>query len=288
MAVLVRALAVSGLVLAWVIWRRLPEPARGGQSRLQPGALEIKGEDDIDLGAAAIGDSNTQPGRGDELTAQEVKRRAVAPHEELVLREDPARMSAWRAAVYVLRVHTNVRLIIASALGCFFFAGLRTFAVVYVRGHFGVGQSEATLLLGVIVIASIAGALLGGRAADRLIRAGRLLIAAGAYAAAAVILGPAIATTSLAVAIPLYILGAAALAGPNPPLDAARLDIMPARLLAPSGGGAHPAVQLRRGARPVPVRRDLRAARRSPPQRQPRQAAGSAPSRAPRGSSTRF
>jgi len=229
-------LAVPGLALAWVIWRRLPEPARGGQSRLAPGAQEIRGEDDIDPDAAAgsAGETGFESGRSDELTAQAVKRRAVAPREPLVLREDPARLSLWRTARYVVRVPTNVRLIIASALGYFFFAGLRTFAVVFVRGHFGVGQSEATLLLGVIVIASIGGALLGGRLADRLIGGGRLtgrlLVAAGAYAAAAVILGPAIATTSLAVAIPLFILGAAALAAPNPPLDAARLDIMPARL----------------------------------------------------------
>ncbi len=229
-------LAVPGLVLAWVIWRHLPEPARGGQSRLAPGAQRIMGEDAIDANAdaAPAGETDYQPGRGDELTAQAVKRRSVQPREQLVLHEDPARMSLWRTALYVLRVSTNVRLIVASALGYFFFAGLRTFAVVYVRGHFGIGQSEATLLLGVIVIASIAGALLGGRVADRLIAGGRLtgrlLVAAGSYAAAAVILGPAIATTSLAVAVPLYILGAAALAGPNPPLDAARLDIMPARL----------------------------------------------------------
>jgi len=229
-------LAVPGLALAWVIWRHLPEPARGGQSRLQPGAQEIKGEDDIgsDADADAAAETEVQPGRGDELTAQAVRRRAVEAYPELILHQDPARMSLWRTAIYVLRVHTNARLIVASALGYFFFAGLRTFAVVYIRGHFGIGQSEATLLLGVIVIASIGGALLGGRTADRLIRGGRLtgrlLVAAGAYAAAAVILGPAVATTSLAVAIPLYILGAAALAAPNPPLDAARLDIMPARL----------------------------------------------------------
>lgn len=38
--------------------------------------------------------------------------------------------------------------------------------------------------------------------------------------------GPAIATTSVAVALPLLILGAALLGAPNPPLDTARLDII--------------------------------------------------------------
>lgn len=226
-------LAVPGFALAWVIWRHLPEPARGGQSRLQPGAQEIEGVEDCDPEDEAA-ESEQTPERGDELTEQEVRRQRVEPHEELVLKRDPAGMSVWRAAVYVLRVRTNVRLIVASALGYFFFAGLRTFAVVYVRGHFGIGQSTATLLLGVIVIAAIGGALIGGRVADRLIRGGRLtgrvLVAAVSYIAAAIIFGPAIATTSLALAVPLYVLAAAALVAPNPPLDAARLDIMPARL----------------------------------------------------------
>jgi hypothetical protein len=44
------------------------------------------------------------------------------------------------------------------------------------------------------------------------------------------LLGPAIATPSVAVALPLLILGAFLLGAPNPPLDAARLDIMHPRL----------------------------------------------------------
>ena len=31
-------LAVPSIALAWALWRKLPEPARGGQSRLEPGA----------------------------------------------------------------------------------------------------------------------------------------------------------------------------------------------------------------------------------------------------------
>jgi hypothetical protein len=40
------------------------------------------------------------------------------------------------------------------------------------------------------------------------------------------LLAPGVLTTSLVVAIPLYIAGAAAFSLPNPPLDAARLDVM--------------------------------------------------------------
>ncbi len=35
-------LAVPGVILAWAIWRLLPEPARGGQSRLQAGDEPIR------------------------------------------------------------------------------------------------------------------------------------------------------------------------------------------------------------------------------------------------------
>lgn len=48
---------------------------------------------------------------------------------------------------YVLSVRTNVVLIIASSLGYFFFSGLRTFAIVFAKARFGLGQGEASLLL---------------------------------------------------------------------------------------------------------------------------------------------
>jgi hypothetical protein len=44
------------------------------------------------------------------------------------------------------------------------------------------------------------------------------------------VLAPAIATTSVAVALPLLMIGAFLLGAPNPALDAARLDIMHPRL----------------------------------------------------------
>lgn len=44
-------LALPSFYLAWEFHRRLPEPARGGQSRLERGATVIVGE--VDLGEAA-------------------------------------------------------------------------------------------------------------------------------------------------------------------------------------------------------------------------------------------
>jgi MFS family permease len=143
-------------------------------------------------------------------------------------------MSLVRATRYVLSITTNRWLIVASALGYFFFAGMRTFALVFVRGHFSLGQPTATAVLFVAGLGSLAGVLLAGRVADRLVRRGKLdarvLVGAIAYLAAAGLLVPSLLVSEVVVAVPLLALAAAALSAPNPPLDAARLDIVPARL----------------------------------------------------------
>jgi MFS family permease len=127
-----------------------------------------------------------------------------------------------------------VWVIAASAIGYFFFAGLRTFALVFVRGHLSVTQATATLILFFAGLGSLAGVLLSGRLADRLIRRGRvdarLLVGGIAYVASALLLVPSLLVKTVLVFVPVLVLGAAALSAPNPPIDAARLDIMPARL----------------------------------------------------------
>ena len=143
-------------------------------------------------------------------------------------------MSLPRAVRYILHVRTNINLIIASALGYFFLAGLQTFAIIFVRGHYGVGQAEATGILGLLVVGAVAGVLVSGRLADSLLRRGmvdaRLRVPAFAYVAAAVLILPSLVGTTVTPWIWFSIAGAAALSAANPPLDAARLDIMPSGL----------------------------------------------------------
>ena len=43
---------------------------------------------------------------------------------------------------YILSIPTNVLMIISSSLGYFFFSGLSTFALLFVRGHYHVGQAD--------------------------------------------------------------------------------------------------------------------------------------------------
>src|SRR5207248_5038735 len=127
------------------------------------------------------------------------------PDPELVLREDPARMPIHRAVRYVLRIRTNVELIISSALGYFFLAGLQTFAVVFVRAHYNTSQTTATAVLGLLVIGALIGTLVSGPLTDWLLRRGvlsaRIWVPAVAYMAAAMLLGIGIVSTSLTPAI---------------------------------------------------------------------------------------
>lgn len=229
-------LVVPGLALAFAIWRYLPEPARGGQSRMAEGAQAIVAATNVAdgalVGGGAADEEETPAARG--AIEQEVAAQQVPPRPGLVLRRDPGGRSLWWAVRYVLAVPTNRRLILGSALGYFYFQGLRTFAVEFLRERFGLGQGAASLLLLVIGAGAVVGALVTGRLADRLITGGlipgRVWVAGISFLAAVALLAPGLVSTSMAVAVPLFFLGAAGLGGANSPLDAARLDIMHSRL----------------------------------------------------------
>ncbi len=224
-------LALPGFVLAAAIWRLLPEPARGGQSRLQPG------EQDIHTVERAEPDPATEDDSGEpdqDQVSQEVQDQHVEPHEGHVLQTDPGPRSLWWAVRYVLTIRTNVVLIVASALGYFFYSGLQTFAVVFLRDRFSIGQSLASTLLVVLSSGAIVGVLATGRLGDALLArhhiAARPVIAGISFLIAAALFLPALLTTTLLIAAPLLFLAAAGLGGANPPLDAARLDLIHHRL----------------------------------------------------------
>jgi MFS family permease len=232
-------LAVPSLVLAWVVWR-LPEPARGGSGYIVAGATEIPGEGDVRAASEREGKTRAERHRGGTgreesgLAQQALRSSDVSPREDLVLREDPVGRSFWWALKYVLRVRTNVVIIIASALGYFYFSGLRSFAIVFSTGHYGISKPVATFLIVLLGVGALAGVYVGGRGADRLLRRGylraRVILPAACLLVLPLVLGPAIAMRSVLIAFPLLIVGAFLLGAPNPALDAARLDIMPSRL----------------------------------------------------------
>lgn len=208
------ALCTLALPAAWLAWHflHLPEPGRGGKSRMepQPGTTAAK---------------EVEKGLSDEQ-----EERVEAEREEGPEGHDLNSVPLWRAALYVLRVRTNVILIVASMVGYFFFTGLRTFAFVYVRGEYHLSQATATALVPVVGAGALVGVLISGRFADRLMRSGhpaaRITVAAACPILAVVALAPAVFVPVMGLAFPLFIIGAFAIGASNPPMDAARLDVI--------------------------------------------------------------
>jgi predicted MFS family arabinose efflux permease len=198
------------LLLAWIV-HRMREPERD-QADVDPAPEQ----------------------RRDDALNRALERNDVEPRPDMVLTEPPLRMGLPEAVRYVLRVPTNRVLIVASALGYFFFAGLRGFAIAFAQDHYGIGKPEASALMLVVGVGAIAGVFVGGRLADRLIErgvvAGRIWVPAVALLTVPAAIGPALWATNVFVALPLLVLGAAMLSSANPAQDAARLDIMHPRL----------------------------------------------------------
>lgn len=226
-------LIIPGAALVWFI-HRLPEPARGGQSR--PGEEHVPDDSDVPEGGGRLRHQQTPQPAGSEQpdsnpAAKAAQRARIEPHKSLVLDSDPRKQSIWWSIRYILRVRTNLVLILASALGYFYFTGLRSFATLYTTRHYGVSTSVATSLVLIVGIGAIAGVLSGGRIADRLLRGGRVnartLVPTVCMLTVPALYAPAVYATSLAVALPLLVGGTLLLGAVNPPLDAARLDILP-------------------------------------------------------------
>jgi predicted MFS family arabinose efflux permease len=186
-------LAVVGLILAVAVPTMLREPLRGGRSRpaTERGVSRVLGDN------------------------------------------APGRSKQW-AVGYVLSIRSNVVLVVGSSFGYFFFTGLSTFGVALLRGRFQIGQAEATLLIVVLGVGALIGVLSTGRIADWLMTRGhisaRMVVGGAAFLAAAVFTLPTLLTHSLALAIVFGFLAAIAFGGVNPPLNAARLDVVHSRV----------------------------------------------------------
>ena len=211
-------LALPAFVLAWLVFQ-LPEPARGGTSPLLSGTSPPPTADAGD----ASGDQTTDA----QLLARE---HGLEPDPELVLTQDPRHMGLLAATRYVLSIKTNVAIILASAGGYYFLSGVQTFGVEFVTKQYGIAQALSTLVLLVVGAAGVVGVLAGGALGDFLLHRGylngRILVSAIAAAAAVVLFVPAIFTRSPLAALPYISVAALALSAQNPPIDAARLDIV--------------------------------------------------------------
>ncbi|WP_249009511.1 MFS transporter [Conexibacter sp. DBS9H8] len=252
-------LALPGIFLAWALWRGVPEPKRGGQSHLYPGAEAfedgglhptvvfdrppVRVASPVGSSAGSVGGAaDTAHGPpplgaaevGDDRAREAVRAAGVEPEPERILHQDPRGMRIADVVRYAIAVPTNVLMIVSSSLGYFFFGGLTTFAILFIRGRYHAGQVEAELVLVFLVVGALIGTLVGGRVTDLLLDRGhlqgRVWVPAVCYLLAVVLLVPGFLGTSLTPAIYFDTAGAALITAANPALNAARLDIMPAGL----------------------------------------------------------
>lgn len=221
----------------WAIWRFLPEPARGGQSRIRLGQSELPSPDE----PADEQKENDEPESAEQkheapgAQPREIVRRAeVEPRQDLVLREDPAGWNLWTAIRYLFRIPTYCLLIIASSLGYYFFAGARAFGMIYLTQHYHLPRATVTALAVIVGIGALAGLYAGAKLSDRLLARGfisaRIVVPGAVLLLAVILFAPAIWTTNAILGVALMTLGTASLAAANPPIDAARLDVVPAGL----------------------------------------------------------
>src|SRR5207248_2225471 len=226
-------LAIPGFFLARELYRTVPEPLRGGQSRLMTGVVDLKQAVAESRKRTQVDPEEEQP-EEDEIAQEAIRRRGLRADPSRVLQEDPRELGLAAAVRYILSVPTNVLMIISSSLGYFFFAGLSTFALLFVRGHYHASQAEAELVLGLLVIGAMIGTVVSGRVTDLMVRRGlleaRVWVPALSYLGAAALLVPGIVSSHLTPAVWFDVAGAGFLSAANPPLDAARLDIMPGGL----------------------------------------------------------
>ena len=231
--------ALPSVLLAWAIFR-LPEPARGGGGQLHASVAAVRSARQAppaDAGLPAPGNGAPEDlGLADEIAEQ----RHIRPYEDRVLHSDPADRPLWWAVHRVLRVRTNLVIIVASALAYFYLSGVEGFALLYAQRHYGVSKTIATFVVIMIGAGSLAGVLIGGRVSDRLLCRGvlnaRVLVPMVALLAAVPFLALGFLSGSLLIAIPLLAIGAFFLGSAGPPGDAARLDIMHPHLWGRSEG----------------------------------------------------
>jgi len=214
-------LALPAFALGWLVFK-LPEPARGGASPLLSDAAQA--------GAAPAPEDEVEAGDQSTDAQRIAAERGIEPDPNLVLTGDPGRMRLSEAIRYVLSIKTNVALILASAGGYFFLAGVQTFGVEFVTKQYDIAQALSSLVLLVVGAAGVIGVLAGGGLGDYLLHRGylngRILVSAISATAAVVLFVPALITRSPLTALPYISAAALFLSAQNPPIDAARLDIV--------------------------------------------------------------
>lgn len=227
------AMGVPSLAILFIVWKWLPEPARGGQSAIDIGQIEINDAEDVKQdtdGRPPASDRASEQATSSEQARREMRRQGIQPRRDLILDQDPTRRSIWWVLGYLLRVPTYTLLIIASALAYYFFSGIRAFAMIYLTQHYDVSSSTVAWLIVPIGAGALIGVLASGRISGYLLDRGwfrsRIVVPGITLFISILLFAPAIWTTSVWIGTALLVCAAGFLSAANPPIDAARLDIV--------------------------------------------------------------
>lgn len=131
----------------------------------------------------------------------------------------------------LVTVRTNVIVLAADSVGNFFFAGVASFAVLFISERYHMSNATVDALAPVLAAGIIVGILTGGRVGDHLVasRGGedRIVVAVVCQLAATGLFAAALLSGSVYPAGVFLFLGSTVLGGAGPCLDAVRIDIMP-------------------------------------------------------------
>ena len=245
------ALGVLSAAIGFLIWRFLPEPARGGHGYIRVGQEELTSES---RQPAEGGLPQHTPNEPDEIRGR-IRGVGVRPRRELILRENPASWTIWRTMRYLLRIPTYRLIVIASALGYFFFAGVRAFAMIFIASQYGLSPGSASALVFLVGGGALVGVIASGRISKCLFARGwldaRVVVPGVALLLAAALTAPAIWTRSPVIGFAFLTFSSGFLAAANPPMDAARLDIVHARLWGRAEAGRMALRGLLEGVAPI-------------------------------------
>jgi MFS family permease len=150
------------------------------------------------------------------------------------VRSRPPGPRLWEVLRALVRIRTNVVVLISDSLGNFFFAGVASFSVLFITERYGMSNALVDALAPAFAVGVIAGIIAGGRLGDRLTRGAgggrRLLVASTCQLVATAIFAAALLSGSVVAAGVLLFFGASILGGAGPCLDAVRLDIVGANI----------------------------------------------------------
>jgi MFS family permease len=164
------------------------------------------------------------------LAAAGIGLAAVVRRTEEPARTRPPGPPLWVVLKALLTIRTNVVVLLADSVGNFFYAGAASFSVLFITERYHLSTATVDALAPVVAVGVIAGILTGGRLGDRLTRlrggSRRLIVASVCQLVTTGVFAVALLQESVVAAGLLLFVGATALGGAGPCLDAVRVDIV--------------------------------------------------------------